>query len=103
VQAVWTVDIWRVRPGREQQFLDLCQALSPGDLILYRDVEERELFWSPAKWESEEALKRWRASSQYLTAVRSPEATVLDHQTHVMIDVPGFLPHAAANDTAHSS
>jgi antibiotic biosynthesis monooxygenase len=102
VQPVWTVDTWRVRPGREQHFLDRCQALSPDPLILYRDAEEPALFWSPAKWESREALKRWRDSAQYLAAVRSLEDDVEDHQTHVMMNVPGFLPRASSNDAAHA-
>jgi heme-degrading monooxygenase HmoA len=95
VPPVWTVDTWRVRPGREPHFLELCRALHPDALILYRDVEEPGLFWSPAKWESHEALKRWRAGARYADTVRSLEDDVLDHQTHVMVDVPGFLPTTA--------
>jgi heme-degrading monooxygenase HmoA len=92
VPPVWTVDTWRVRPGREPHFLERCGALSPEALILYRDVEEPGLFWSPAKWESQEALGRWRASAQYTDTVRSLEDDVLDHQTHVMVEAPGFPP-----------
>jgi hypothetical protein len=97
-QPVWTVETWRVRPGSEPHFLDHCRALNPDPLILYRDVEEPGLFWSPTKWESREALVRWRASAEYLAAVGSLEGDVLDHQTHVMMDVPGFPPHASSND-----
>jgi quinol monooxygenase YgiN len=92
MEAVWTVDTWRVRPGRERHFLDHCRALTPGPLILYSDVEEPGLFWSPAKWESREALRRWRASAKYLAAVASIDDDLLDHQTNVMMDVPGFVP-----------
>ncbi len=97
-QSVWTVDTWRVRPGREQHFLDHCGALNPDRLILYRDLEAPGLFWSPAKWESREALIRWRASAEYLASVRSLEDDVLDHQTHVMMDVPGFPPHDSSSE-----
>jgi len=89
---VWTVDTWRVRPGREDHFLAHCQALSPEPLILYRDLEEPGLFWSPAKWESPEGLKQWRATAEYDAALRSLEEDVLEHRTHVMADVPGFPP-----------
>jgi Antibiotic biosynthesis monooxygenase len=97
-QPVWTVDTWRVRPGREVHFLDHCRTLNPDPLILYRDTEEPGLFWSPAKWESREALERWWAGPEYLAAIRSLEEDLLDHQTHVMTDVPGFPPHASSNE-----
>jgi hypothetical protein len=96
---VWTVDTWRVKAEMEDHFLAHCQALRPDPLILYRDLEEPGLFWSPAKWESLEVLDQWRASSQYAAAVQSLEGDVLDHQTHVMTDVPGFFPKAASSGT----
>ncbi|HEV8420930.1 MAG TPA: antibiotic biosynthesis monooxygenase [Actinomycetota bacterium] len=85
-----------MRPEREEHFLDHCGALNPDPLILYRDMEEPGLFWSPAKWESREALMRWRASAEYLAAVASVEEDVLDHRAHVMMDVPGFPPRASS-------
>jgi quinol monooxygenase YgiN len=97
-QHVWTVDTWRVKPGREAHFLDHCRALTPEPLTLYRDAEEPGLFWSPAKWESRQTLDRWRAGPEYLAAVRSLEVDVLDHQTHVMTDVPGFPPLASSSE-----
>jgi hypothetical protein len=102
-EPVWTVDRWRVRPERERDFLDRCPALAPDQLILYGDVDEPGLFWSPAKWESRETLRRWRASARYLAAVGSIEDDVLDHRTHVMTGVPGFLPHDSAGDGTSSS
>src|SRR6266511_46562 len=102
MHPVWTVDTWRVRPGRESHFLDHCQALTPDPLILYRDVEEPGLLWSPAEWESREGPRPWRTSAQYSSAARSLEDGVLDHQTHFMMGVPGFLPSASSNDAAHA-
>lgn len=87
---VWTVDTWRVAPERQGHFLDHCRALSPGPVTLFRDVEEEWLFWSPAKWESLEALRTWRESEGYRAAVRRLEIDVIEHHTHVMTDVPGF-------------
>jgi hypothetical protein len=89
---VWTVDTWRVKPGTEAHFLSHCAALSPDPLILYRDLEEPGLFWSPAKWEGLQGLNEWRAGDRYSAAVRSLEEDILDHRTHVMTDVPGFPP-----------
>jgi hypothetical protein len=92
--AIWTVETWRVAPEREAHFLGRCSGLSPGGLILYRDLEEEGLFWSPAKWEDMEALGRWHATRHYRSVLRELEDDVVEHQIHVMTDVPGFLPQA---------
>jgi hypothetical protein len=97
---VWTVDTWRVRPGRADHFLAHCRALSPDPLILYRDLEEPGLFWSPAKWESPVRLNQWRATAEYEAAVRSLKEDVQDHRTHLMTDVPGFLPETSSGKAA---
>jgi hypothetical protein len=96
--AVWTVDTWRVKPGREGHFLSHCRDMNPDPLILYRDLEEMGLFWSPAKWESLETLRKWRSSNAYGSVVQSLADDVMDHQSHVMIDVPGFLPQTAGSE-----
>jgi hypothetical protein len=93
--SIWTVDTWRVAAGRQVHFLDHCGGLSPGPLILYRDLEDEGLFWSPAKWESLEALRQWRGSEQYRSTIRLLGEDVLDHRSHVMADVPGFPPQAS--------
>lgn len=92
---VWTVDRWWVRPGREPHFLGHCRALSPEPLVMYRDLEEPGLFWSPAKWESRERLRQWRATAEYGAAVRSLQEDLLDHRAHLMTEVPGFLPETS--------
>lgn len=96
--AVWTVDTWRVAPGKEGHFLDHCGALTPDRLILYRDLDEEGLFWSPAKWESLEALRKWRNSEQYTSAIRQVKDDVIDDESHLMTDVPGFPPQESAAD-----
>jgi heme-degrading monooxygenase HmoA len=96
--ALWTVDTWRVAPGNEGHFLEHCVALSPDRLILYRDLDEEGLFWSPAKWESLEALRTWRSSEQYASAIRLLSDDVIDHESHLMTDVPGLPPQESAAD-----
>jgi hypothetical protein len=96
--AVWTVDTWRVTPGKEAHFLDHCGALTPERLILYRDLEEEGLFWSPAKWESLESLARWRGGEQYTSVIRVLNDDITDHRSHLMTDVPGFLPDSPGRD-----
>ena len=88
--SVWTVDTWRIKPGRDGHFLKLCGALAPSKLVLFRDLDEQGLFWSPEKWESREKLEAWRTASAYKSAVSQIEADVSEHFTHVMDEVPGF-------------
>jgi hypothetical protein len=93
--AIWTVDTWRVAPARESHFLRHCRGLTPESLILYRDVEDEGLFWSPAKWASLKALREWRSCEAYISVLRVLNDDVIDHQSHIMTDVPGFLPQAS--------
>jgi heme-degrading monooxygenase HmoA len=90
--AVWTVDTWRIRPGREPHFLQNCRTLSPNALVIYRDLDEPNLFWSPAKWESREALDAWRGGDAYRSTLVNLQEDVSDHVTHLMQDVPRFSP-----------
>lgn len=90
--TIWTVDIWQIRSGRESHFLDRCSDLSPGHLILYRDLNDAARFWSPARWEGPETLAEWRGSEAYAAALTSIAEDVGDHQGHVMAAVPGFPP-----------
>jgi heme-degrading monooxygenase HmoA len=89
---VWTVDTWRIKPGRESHFLQNCSALSPKALVVYRDLDDQNLFWSPAKWESREALDAWRGGNAYRSALAILNEDASDHVTHLMQDVPGFSP-----------
>ncbi len=88
--SVWTVDTWKIKPGREDHFLKHCGALSPDKLVLFRDLDEEGLFWSPEKWKSQENLEAWRTGSTYQAAVAQIEGDVSKHSTHVMDEVPGF-------------
>lgn len=90
--AVWTVDTWRIRPGRESHFLQNCNALSPKSLVLFRDLDDPNRFWSPEKWESRKALAAWRGGNAYRSALAILKEDAFDHVAHVMQDVPGFPP-----------
>jgi hypothetical protein len=90
--AVWTVDAWQIKPGTEAHFLGNCGPLSPGRLVLFRDLEKQGLFWSPEKWGSRDALETWRKGSSFRWAAAQVEEDVLRHVTHIMEDVPGFEP-----------
>ena len=88
--AVWTVDTWQIKSGREVHFLKHCSALSPGQLVLFRDLEREGLFWSPEKWESREALEAWRKGNYFRFAQAQVQEDTLEHFTHIMESVPGF-------------
>jgi heme-degrading monooxygenase HmoA len=88
--AVWTVDTWKVKPGREAHFLKHCEGLSPVKLVLFRDLDQQGLFWSPEKWESRESLESWRKGDLFRSAAAQVEEDVSEHSTHLMEEVPGF-------------
>lgn len=89
---VWTVDTWKVKPGRESHFLQKCGALSPAALTLFQDLGESGLFWSPAKWESRDTLDEWRKSDRYKAALAVIKEDVFEHVTHLMESVPEYPP-----------
>jgi quinol monooxygenase YgiN len=90
--AIWTVDTWQVKPGRTTHFLEHCGPLSPAGLVLFRDLEKQDLFWSPQKWENREALEAWRNGSVFRSAAAQVKEDVSEQFTHLMEDVPGFAP-----------
>jgi heme-degrading monooxygenase HmoA len=59
---------------------------------MYRDLDDPNLFWSPAKWESREALDAWRGGDAYRSTLVNLQEDVSDHVTHLMQDVPRFSP-----------
>jgi heme-degrading monooxygenase HmoA len=89
---IWTVDTWKVKPGRESHFLQHCRTLNPGALTLFRDLEKPVFFWSPAMWECEDRLNEWRTSDRYHAALSVVKADVLEHVTHLMENIPEFPP-----------
>jgi hypothetical protein len=93
--AIWTVDTWHLKPGSEAHFLGLCGEMNPSPLVLYRDLEEPGIFWSPAKWESLEALREWRSGEAYDRVVLSLADDIVDHESHIMTEVPEFLPQSS--------
>lgn len=94
--VVWTVETWRIQEGREAHFLEHCGGLVPNELTLYRDLESPALFWSPTRWDSREALETWRAGNRYESALEAVGEDVIEHQTHIMAAVEGFLPQRNA-------
>lgn len=91
-KPVWTVDTWKIKPGRQPHFLRRCGVLSPESLVLFQDLEEQSLFWSPEKWQSRKALDAWRNGGAYRSTLEAVKDDVLEHVTHVMKDLSDFPP-----------
>ena len=89
---LWTVDIFKIRPGRELHFLENCRGLARGSLTIFRDLENPQLFWSPAKWESRESLDQWRHGDRYTAVLHALDADIFERSTHLMESVRGFSP-----------
>lgn len=90
MMPIWTVDIFMIRPARESHFLQNCRGLARESLTLFRDLEKRQLFWSPAKWESRESLDEWRHGDTYRSVLHALDADILERAIHLMESVPGF-------------
>ena len=65
---VWTHSVWRIKPGREEEFVEAWGALVPvgqsfggGDPKLLRDREEPNVFISVGPWPDLDAIERFRA------------------------------------------
>jgi quinol monooxygenase YgiN len=74
---VYTVGIWTVRPGREDEFVSLWRELADWTLrefpdaagTLLRDRERPNRFVSYGPWDSVETIERWRATPEWQDVV----------------------------------
>jgi heme-degrading monooxygenase HmoA len=86
----YTLGIWRVKAGHEDEFVEAWQALAsatasefPGaSAVLLRDRDEPSTFISSGPWESLEMIETWRASDTFRVGV----GRIRDH-------LEGFEPH----------
>jgi heme-degrading monooxygenase HmoA len=75
--TVYTVGIWTVRPGNEDEFVarwsefaDWTSETFPGGTgVLLRDRERANRFLSFGPWENVEDIERWRAAPEWEQAV----------------------------------
>jgi heme-degrading monooxygenase HmoA len=92
--TVYTLGVWRVRPGREEEFVAGWDELARWTVesgfewsgTLLRDREQPALFVSVGPWPSAEVAERWRSSAGFTDRVARlrelvenvDEASVLD-------------------------
>ena len=75
--TIYTVGIWTVKPGREDEFVAAWRAMGEASIAefpaahgtLLRDVGNPSRFISFGPWESLEAVDAWRASAPFTEGV----------------------------------
>ncbi|GAC1323143.1 MAG: hypothetical protein NVSMB13_02610 [Mycobacteriales bacterium] len=90
--VVYTLGVWTVRAGQEEQFVAAWQDMAsktaaefPGASgILLRDRDQPERFISSGPWDSLELIEQWRASSTFREGVARIRPLVEVFEPHTM-------------------
>jgi heme-degrading monooxygenase HmoA len=90
--SVYTLGIWTVREGREQDFQAGWKELArrtredfpQATAVLLRDREVPNRFISVGPWESLEQIGAWRASAAFTDTVGALRALLDDFSAHTM-------------------
>jgi quinol monooxygenase YgiN len=90
--AVYTLGMWTVKTGREDEFVaawsDLAEKTKAdfpdATATLLRDGEQPNLFISFGPWESVEEIDRWRSSETFQRGVGRLRELLDDFAPHTM-------------------
>ena len=90
--SVYTLALWKVKPGREEEFISAWRDLAAGtksdfpgaSAVLLRDRDTPNLFVSSGPWESLEQSQQWRASSTFTEGVAKIREVLEDFEPHTM-------------------
>ena len=90
--AVYTVGVWRVKPGEEEPFISAWHGMAtatasdyPGaSAVLLRDRDEPNLFISAGPWDSLEQIEMWRASATFTGGVGAIRPHLESFEPHTM-------------------
>jgi heme-degrading monooxygenase HmoA len=90
--AVYTVGLWRVKPGEEDAFVsawrDMATATASdfagASAVLLRDRDAPNLFISAGPWESLDQIETWRASATFTSGVGAIRAHLESFEPHTM-------------------
>jgi heme-degrading monooxygenase HmoA len=90
--AVYTVGLWKVKPGEEDAFIaawrDLANATAnehaDTTAVLLRDRETPNHFVSAGPWESLEEIEAWRASTTFTSGVGEIRPHLETFEPHTM-------------------
>jgi heme-degrading monooxygenase HmoA len=98
--AVYTLGIWTVKPGREEEFIAAWHDMAsrtkadfPGaSAVLLRDREKPNQFVSSGPWDSLEQAQAWRASAAFRDGVAKIREYLDGFEPHTMDPVVTIVP-----------
>jgi heme-degrading monooxygenase HmoA len=79
-EAIYTLGIWTVKPGMEQQFIDTWSEFATWSkssfagamsVVLLQDRENPRRFISVGPWRSSEDIAQWRGSEGFKSRVKT--------------------------------
>jgi heme-degrading monooxygenase HmoA len=90
--AIFTLGIWTVKPGQEDDFVRAWRELAdrtksdfPNETAtLVRDREQPNLFISFGPWDSLEQIEKWRSSTTFQEGVGKIRELLDDFEPHTM-------------------
>ena len=90
--AVYTLGVWTVKPGREDEFTEAWNAMAaataadfPGaSAILLQDRDEPAKFISTGPWDSLEQIDTWRGSDTFQNGVGRIRELIEGFEPHTM-------------------
>ncbi|MCU1531027.1 MAG: Antibiotic biosynthesis monooxygenase [Arthrobacter sp.] len=90
--SVYTLGIWLVKPGRENDFVQLWRDLArrtkeefPGTkAVLMHDRDVTNRFISTGPWESLEQVEQWRASAAYEQSFTALNELLEHYEPHTL-------------------
>ena len=105
--AVYTLGIWTVRPGAEDDFVAAWRDMAAGTVtdfpaataMLLRDRDRPNLFISYGPWQSLAEIESWRGSAVFRDGVARMRPTLENFEPHTMDPVvtvdPGQPPRVS--------
>ncbi|MBT2595028.1 putative quinol monooxygenase [Arthrobacter sp. ISL-72] len=90
--SVYTLGIWLVKPGRENDFLQAWRELArktqeefpEAKAVLMHDRDVPNRFISTGPWESPEQVERWRASGAFTQAYEGMREMLEHFEPHTL-------------------
>jgi heme-degrading monooxygenase HmoA len=90
--AIYTLGIWTVKTGREQDFIDAWHAMAaatasdfPGaSAMLLHDRDTPSMFISSGPWESLDQIEAWRGSETFGAGVSKIRELIDSFEPHTM-------------------
>lgn len=90
--SVYTVGLWRVKPGQEESFVAAWSDMAartaddfPGaQAVLLRDRDTPGLFLSSGPWKSLEEIETWRGSATFQEGVATIRQCLESFEPHTM-------------------